>query len=93
METALIQLFIFVLFCAYDFGTSIYRHFTDDHDQVSYSAHLCGAIAGLLVGIGVLRNIKIHKWEEKLWWIAVTLYFLLMFAGISFHIFYGNHFF
>jgi hypothetical protein len=56
-------------------------------------AHLCGAIAGLLVGIGVLRNLQVRSWEKKLWWFAVTLYLSLMTAGICFHIFYPDYFY
>lgn len=73
-------------------GFSVYRHFNDAHDQVGYVAHLCGAIAGLLVGIGVLRNLKVRPWERKLWWFAVTLYLLLMCSGIFIHVFDTDHF-
>lgn len=92
MEFAIVQLFVFLIFCITDIGFAAYRHFNDIHDQVGYVAHLCGAVAGLLVGIGVLRNLKVRPWERKLWWCAVTLYFLLMISGISIHIFYGQHF-
>lgn len=92
MEYAILQLFVFLVFCVTDFGLSAYRHMHDYHDQVGYVAHICGAVAGLLVGIGVLRNLKVHRWERKLWWFAVTLYFLLMLTGISIHLFYSEHF-
>lgn len=93
MEYAIVQLFVFLIFCITDLGMSMYRHFTDVHDQVGYVAHLSGAVAGLLVGIGVLRNLKVRPWEKKLWWCAVTLYVLLMGAGISVHIFMPEHFY
>lgn len=92
MEYAIVQLFVFLVFCGTDAGFAIYRHVHDMHDQVGYVAHLCGAVAGLLVGIGVLRNLKVRPWERKLWWCAVTLYFLLMITGISIHLFYKDHF-
>lgn len=92
MEYAIVQLFVFLIFCITDVGFSAYRHLNEIHDQVGYVAHLCGAVAGLLVGIGVLRNLKVRPWEKKLWWFAVTLYFLLMLSGISIHIFYKDHF-
>jgi rhomboid-related protein 1/2/3 len=92
MEYALIQLFVFLVFCGSDIGTSIYRHLTDDNDRVGYMAHLCGALAGLLVGIGVLRNLKVRPWERKLWWFAVSLYVSAMTAGICFHIFNPDYF-
>lgn len=92
MEYAIVQLFVFLVFCGTDAGFAIYRQVHDMHDQVGYVAHLCGAVAGLLVGIGVLRNLKVRPWERKLWWCAVTLYFLLMATGISIHLFYKDHF-
>lgn len=92
MEFAIVQLFVFLIFCITDVGMSVYRHLNEMHDQVGYVAHLSGAIAGLLVGIGVLRNLKVRPWERALWWVAVTMYFLLMLSGISIHIFYRGHF-
>ncbi|XP_055388945.1 protein rhomboid [Condylostylus longicornis] len=92
MEFAIIQLCVFLIFCLTDLGTSIYRHMTDQNDQVGYVAHLCGALAGLLVGIGVLRNLKEQKWERILWWVAILVFFALLSAGILIHIFDPSHF-
>lgn len=92
MEYACIQLFVFLVFCTTDLGMSIYRHITVENDKVGYTAHLCGAIAGLLVGIGVLRNLNVRPCEKKLWWAAVTVYTALMMTGICFHIFYPEYF-
>jgi rhomboid-related protein 1/2/3 len=82
------QMFFFVLYCLVDTGFSIYNHITDPNDQVGYIAHLSGSLAGLLIGIGVLQNLKELDWEKKLWWCALTVYFLLMSAGIFYHIYY-----
>lgn len=48
MEYAIVQLFVFLVFCGTDAGFAIYRHVHDMHDQVGYVAHLCGAVAGIL---------------------------------------------
>lgn len=93
MEYAIVQLFVFLIFCITDLGLSVYRTLNDVHDQVGYVAHLSGAVAGLLVGIGVLRNLKVRHWERVLWWCAVSLYFLLVLSGIGIHIFYSDHFY
>ncbi|KAG5671993.1 hypothetical protein PVAND_002157 [Polypedilum vanderplanki] len=92
MEYAFIQLFVFVVFCGTDIGFSVYRHLTDPYDRVGYMAHLCGGIAGLLVGIGVLRNLNVRPYEKKIWWVAVTIYTALMITGICFHVFYPDYF-
>ena len=55
-------------------------------NRVSYLAHLFGAIAGLLVGIGILRNLEVESWEKILWWIAVGLYVIMMAVGIIIHV-------
>ncbi|XP_053683799.1 rhomboid-related protein 2 isoform X2 [Sabethes cyaneus] len=93
MEYAIVQLFVFLVFCVTDLTVSIYNSFNDPFDKVGYIAHASGALAGFLVGIGVLRNLKVNPWERKLWWFAVTIYFLLMGGGIMYHIFYPNHFY
>lgn len=93
MEYAIVQLFVFLVFCVTDLSMSIYNSIYDPFDKVGYIAHASGALAGFLVGIGVLRNLRVNAWERKLWWLAVTIYFMLMTAGILFHIFYPNHFY
>ncbi|KAH8304208.1 rhomboid-related protein 2 [Drosophila kikkawai] len=92
MEYAIVQLLAFLVFCFTDLGTSIYRHLTDQYDQIGYVAHLSGAVAGLLVGIGVLRNLEVRRWERILWWVAVIVYFALMTTGIIIHIFVPDYF-
>ncbi|XP_060806549.1 rhomboid-related protein 2 [Amyelois transitella] len=94
MEFAIIQLLVFLLLAGVDVGTAVYdRYFRPDIKQnIGYVAHLAGAIAGLLVGIGVLRNLERRKWEKRLWWAAVVLYFSLMIAGILANIFWTERF-
>ena len=55
---------------------AVYRRF-NHHCNVSFTAHFAGSIAGLLVGIIVLKNRQVHAWELK----------LKMFCIISFGIF------
>lgn len=50
--------------------------------NTGHLAHLGGAIAGVLVGIYVLRNLKKRRWERYCWWVALVLYFLLIGAGV-----------
>lgn len=93
MEFAIIQLVVFLLLAALDTGTAVYDRYWRHLDQnIGYVAHLAGAIAGLLVGIGVLRNLEQRKWEKRLWWAAVVLYFSLMIAGILANIFWTERF-
>ncbi|XP_063388637.1 rhomboid-related protein 2 isoform X3 [Cydia fagiglandana] len=93
MEFAIIQLLVFLLLAAVDIGTAVYdRYWGVGVTNIGYVAHLAGAIAGLLVGIGVLRNLEKRKWEKRLWLAAVITYCSLMLAGILANIFWVNHF-
>ncbi|XP_050353362.1 rhomboid-related protein 2 isoform X1 [Nymphalis io] len=93
MEFAIIQLLVFLLLATVDIGTAVYdRYWRHLQQNIGYVAHLAGAIAGLLVGIGVLRNLEKRKWEKRLWWAAVVLYFSLMLIGVLANIFWKTHF-
>ncbi|XP_012548202.1 rhomboid-related protein 2 isoform X1 [Bombyx mori] len=93
MEFAIIQLLVFLLLAAVDIGTAVYdRYWRHVAQNIGYVAHLAGAIAGLLVGIGVLRNLEKRKWERRLWWAAILLYFTLMIAGVLANIFWTERF-
>jgi rhomboid-related protein 1/2/3 len=37
MEFAIVQLFVFLVFCGTDVGLSIHRHLTDPSDRVGYN--------------------------------------------------------
>lgn len=92
MEYAAVQLVVFLCYIVIDVGSAVYRQLTEHHDQISHMSHLCGAIAGLLVGIGVLRNLRVRPWERVLWWVAVTLFVLLMTTGVCIHVFLPDYF-
>ncbi|KAI6206386.1 Rhomboid domain-containing protein [Aphelenchoides besseyi] len=47
---------------------------------VSHTAHIGGFVAGLLLGIVLLRNLRLKKWERVAWWICLIAY--LMFNTI-----------
>lgn len=82
------QLIVILIYCATDGYYSYNDYFFNENRSVGYVAHLCGAVAGLLVGIRVLRNLKVRKWERTVWRYAVLLFFVLMLAGIMANIFF-----
>lgn len=86
MKHPLNSLFFFLAFCATDLIHSIYKNQTEKDDDIGYIVHLFGAVAGLLVGIGVLRNLDELEFEKRLWVIAVTMYVTLMVVGIMNHV-------
>ncbi|XP_015592806.1 protein rhomboid isoform X2 [Cephus cinctus] len=93
MEFAVVQLLVFVLITSVDIGQAVYnRYVLDTKDQIGYVAHLAGAIAGLLVGINVLRNLEVNTWEKVVWWASVFTYTGLMAAAILWNILYTSYF-
>lgn len=42
--------------------------------SVSYVAHLTGALAGLTIGLLVLKNFEQKLHEQLLWWVALGVY-------------------
>jgi hypothetical protein len=60
--------------------------------QIGYAAHLAGAMAGLLVGIFVLRNLQVKAWERKVWWASIVLFTLLMLAAIIWNAAFPSYF-
>lgn len=50
--------------------------------NTGHMAHLAGAVAGLLVGINMLRNLKLRRWERVCWWVSLFVYATLILVGI-----------
>lgn len=93
MEYPYVQLAIFLIITACDLGTAIYdRYVLDVNEHIGYAAHLAGAVAGLLVGISVLRNISVTRAERVVWWASVITYVTLMGIAIVWNIAYTDYF-
>ncbi|VDD94366.1 unnamed protein product [Enterobius vermicularis] len=73
MEFAAIRALILIILIGSDLGVSIYqRYFEVEATTISYTAHIGGFLAGVLMGIIVLRNFRKKPWEKVLWWISTT---------------------
>jgi len=93
MRWGLYQLAILLVLIFADVGTAIYNRYVSDEDNsIGYAAHFFGALAGLLVGINVLRNLQVHSWEKMVWWISISTYVFLMLGAIAVNIFHHDHF-
>lgn len=91
MYHPIFQLTFFLIYCGADFSRS-FVEYKVGNSKTSYVTHLGGAIAGLLVGIGVLRNLNERPWERTLWFCALALFISLLVAGIFINIFYFDSF-
>lgn len=60
-----------------DVGFAIYFRYAEDSlngTSVSYVAHLTGALAGLTIGLLVLKNFEQKLHEQLIWWVALGVY-------------------
>ena len=59
-----------------DVGFAVYDRYAVEHvgPPVSYAAHLTGALAGLTIGLLVLKNFEQRLHEQLLWWVALGVY-------------------
>ncbi|XP_012524185.1 rhomboid-related protein 3 isoform X2 [Monomorium pharaonis] len=93
MEFAVLQLLVFLVITSVDIGQAVYnRYVLDTNDQIGYVAHLAGAIAGLLVGINILRNLEVQTWEKVIWWASIITYTVLMTAAILWNALYPSYY-
>ena len=50
-----------------------FRYATKEGSSTSLLAHLGGALAGLIIGVQVLKNRKSEKWERVLKWVLLIV--------------------
>ncbi|QQP49324.1 Rhomboid-like protein [Caligus rogercresseyi] len=68
---------------AVDLGVAVYyRYWVHVETNTAYAAHLGGALIGLLLGIVILRNIRVRTWERVIWWMCLILVLGLFLVGI-----------
>ena len=66
--------------CRYTYiyiSISLYLHiyyYLHQTALVSYSAHIAGAVTGLLLGTVLLRNLSASTWERATWWCSLLLF-------------------
>jgi len=46
----------------------------------------------MLVGIPVLKNFYVIKWETVVQWVALVIFIVLVLFGVCFNIFYAGHY-
>ena len=82
MEFPALRLIAFILLAGMDTGVAVYYRYVEVDTQVGYAAHAAGALVGFLLGIVVLRNLRVHTWERVMWWICLLLFLGLFLAAI-----------
>lgn len=73
-----------------DVGFAIYSRYESEPfsnvPSVSFVAHLTGAMAGLTIGLIVLKNFEQKLHEQLLWWVALGIYLACIIFAIVFNI-------
>jgi rhomboid-related protein 1/2/3 len=93
MSFPVVQLFLFVVVTASDVGTAIYNRYVLNLDEnIGYAAHFAGGVAGLLVGINILRNLEVTKAERIVWWVSILTYCFLMIVAIVWNLAWQDYF-
>lgn len=77
------RLIAFLVIASVDTGQTIYTRYSESADnQVSYVAHIAGATVGVLLGIVVLHNLRVTKWEKVVWWCILVAFLGLLLTAI-----------
>ncbi|GFT41716.1 rhomboid-related protein 3 [Nephila pilipes] len=88
-----VRLLSLLIFAGTDVGVALYsRYVEDEKSRTSYAAHFAGALAGLMIGMVCLRNLKVKKWEQILGWTLFAVYVVLMLFAILWNIFYTSYY-
>lgn len=85
----------FVASC--DVGFAIYSRYESEPQNgdnaipsVSFVAHIAGAVAGLTIGLIVLKNFEQKLHEQLLWWIALGIYLAWFFFAVIYNFVNSN---
>lgn len=89
LSSGVVRLVIIFIYLAVDFSVALFRRYgLQEEVTVSFVAHLAGFIAGILMGIPLLRNIRQKPWERVMFWIALGLYAAFLIFAIFWNIFW-----
>ncbi|KAL5292846.1 RHBDL3.2 family protein [Megaselia abdita] len=93
-----LKLLAILLFSSFDFAYAVYSNYCvaseSSSTTISYIAHLTGALAGLTIGLSVLKNFEEVEVEDKenqnqrsvLWWCAFGAYFTFILFTVLFNL-------
>ncbi|XP_013783855.1 protein rhomboid-like [Limulus polyphemus] len=89
MEFGFMRLVGIFLIASADVGFAIYGRYAAEQQgpPVSYVAHLTGALAGLTIGLLVLKNFEQKLHEHLLWWVALGVYAACTLFAVLFNVF------
>lgn len=88
MKNRILYLMMFTVLLIFITLPTIVNH----NEKVSHVAHICGAIAGLLAGLVVLKNFEVETFERKVKRCASLVFIALVLIAIFINLFHPSHF-
>jgi rhomboid-related protein 1/2/3 len=73
-----------------DVGFAVYDRYSNEGNlhPVSFVAHVTGALAGLTIGLVVLKNFEQKLREQMIWWLALGIYMSCLLFAVLYNVFY-----
>uniref|UniRef100_A0A023F9H9 rhomboid protease n=2 Tax=Triatominae TaxID=70999 RepID=A0A023F9H9_TRIIF len=89
MEFGIVRLIGIFVVASADVGFAVYDRYAAESaaPPVSYVAHLTGALAGLTIGLLVLKNFEQRLHEQLIWWVALGVYAACTIFAVLFNLF------
>ena len=85
--TRIVRLVFIITLSLHDIALAIYvKYYSEGDNKTGFMGHLCGALAGLLVGIFVLDNRRVRSWEPIVQWISLSIFLLMVIFAIIWNI-------
>ncbi|CAD6221206.1 GSCOCG00005088001-RA-CDS [Cotesia congregata] len=93
MEFGIVRLIGIFIIASADVGFAIYDRYAAEQmgPPVSYVAHLTGALAGLTIGLLVLKNFEQRLHEQLLWWVALGVYAACTIFAIMYNLLHPDY--
>ncbi|XP_064618782.1 rhomboid-related protein 3-like isoform X2 [Lineus longissimus] len=90
MELGIFKLAAVFIIASADVGFAIYDRYANEiaEPPVSYVAHLTGALAGLTIGLVVLKNFEQKLRDQIMWWISLGVFGACTIFAVLFNSFY-----
>ena len=89
MELGVLRVIGVLLVASCDVGVAIWDRYAAEPTPlpVSYTAHLMGALAGLCVGLVVLKHFERKLAATITWWIALAVYLACVLVAVLWNVF------
>ncbi|XP_071129235.1 protein rhomboid-like [Mytilus edulis] len=90
MELGIVKLAAVLIIASADVGFAIWDRYSSEVNDapVGYTAHLMGALAGLTIGLVVLKNFEQKLHDQYIWWIALAVYLGCIVFAICWNVLY-----